>query len=322
MRRAALLLAVALAPRVAAAGDDQAAKNLYELATKEMDQKRYDLACPHLVEVTRLVPGGLGAKLTLAQCWESAGKLASAHAAYVDLEAAAGVAGDAARKAKARKALDELEPKVSLVTLALAPEVQRVAGLAVTLDGAAWASADWSKPRAVEPGAHVVRASAPGRVPYEGRVTLSAVPARVEVKILELPLETAAPPAKDPPAPEKRPEPRPAPREEGPPLHPAFVTGLGLGGLGVVLGGVAVGLGVGALDKFSQSNAGPCDAASNRCDGTGLALRRDAIALGDGSTGVFVAAGLSLAIGAVLAISYAPRKGASESASFGAWRFR
>src|SRR5262245_25783154 len=58
------------------------AEALYDAATKAMDGNDYAAACPKLEEVVRLVPHGVGARLTLARCYEGAGRLASAHASY------------------------------------------------------------------------------------------------------------------------------------------------------------------------------------------------------------------------------------------------
>jgi len=54
------------------------AQALYEQATAEMDAKSDRSACRKLEEVTRIVPEGIGARLTLGRCCEARGSLASA----------------------------------------------------------------------------------------------------------------------------------------------------------------------------------------------------------------------------------------------------
>ena len=63
-------LLIAFAAIQARAADPErvlAAQALYDQATAEMEAKDYPSACSKLEEVTRLVPEGLGAKLTLGQ---------------------------------------------------------------------------------------------------------------------------------------------------------------------------------------------------------------------------------------------------------------
>jgi hypothetical protein len=85
----------------AVAQDDAAAERLYEVATAAMDKGDYATACPKLEEVVRLVPDGIGAKLTLAECYEGAGRLASAWAVYGTARAVAAKAGQPDREKKA-----------------------------------------------------------------------------------------------------------------------------------------------------------------------------------------------------------------------------
>jgi thioredoxin-like negative regulator of GroEL len=81
-----------------AQGDVAAAQALYDKAVEQMAAKSFAEACPKLEEVTRLMPEGLGAKLTLAECYEGQGKLASAWLQYALVEAAAGRADQGERQ--------------------------------------------------------------------------------------------------------------------------------------------------------------------------------------------------------------------------------
>ncbi len=65
------------------------AQALHDQGLKALDAKDYATACPKLEEVVRLVPDGLGARLSLAECYEGADRLASAWTVYLFVESAA-----------------------------------------------------------------------------------------------------------------------------------------------------------------------------------------------------------------------------------------
>ena len=79
----AMSAALPLCPSPAAAQPDDtqrraAAEALFGQATKLMDEKSYDKACPKLEEVVKLQPGKVGTMKTLAECYEATNKTASA----------------------------------------------------------------------------------------------------------------------------------------------------------------------------------------------------------------------------------------------------
>jgi len=81
------------------------------------------------------------------------------------------------------------------------------------------------------------------------------------------------------------------------------VSGVAVGGAGVI--GIVIGsiFGVQALSKKNASNAsGHCD-ASDACDPTGIRLRSDSIRAGNISTATFVIGGVALAGGIVLFVT-------------------
>src|SRR4051794_27618056 len=92
-----LSLAIHAAPSPAAAQDGDVhalATRLFEEAGRAQDRGAYDEACPKFAKVVELEPAKVGAKLALADCYELAGKLASAVAAYRAAGARAAEAGD------------------------------------------------------------------------------------------------------------------------------------------------------------------------------------------------------------------------------------
>lgn len=78
-----------------------AVQALYDVATKAMDVKDYASAGPKLEEAVRLVPSGVGARLTLGECDEAVGKLARAYASFELAESMAAGAKQGERQEKA-----------------------------------------------------------------------------------------------------------------------------------------------------------------------------------------------------------------------------
>src|SRR5262245_61286220 len=74
------------------------AEALFEHASQLLDKHQYEEACPLFIKVVGLQPGKIGAVLALAECWEGAGKLASALARYQDVANLARAAGDRREK--------------------------------------------------------------------------------------------------------------------------------------------------------------------------------------------------------------------------------
>src|SRR5262249_6600998 len=93
-------------------------------------------------------------------------------------------------------------------------------------------------------------------------------------------------------------------------LSASRIVGIALGGGGLVAAGIGIGFGIRALSK-QQDAEEYCD--GNKCDPTGLTLRKEAIAAGDTST-VFVITGLALAGGGVALALANPFSRATRSA--------
>ena len=197
------------------------AEALYRQARELMAAGNYDAACPKLAESQRLDPA-TGTLLNLAACHEKQGKLATAWLEYSDALVAARRDGREDRVEYARQRAAELEPRLSRLTLVLAPEADEPE-LTLELDGASLGRAVLGAATPVDPGAHVVRVSAPGKKPWEQRVQIGAEADQQSLTIPKLdaaPSETAlpAPPtpaplpsAAAPAAPQRDTLPRPIP---------------------------------------------------------------------------------------------------------------
>jgi hypothetical protein len=270
-----------------------------------MDAGRYLEACPKLAESYRLDPA-TGALLATALCYERAGRLASAWAAYTEAAARAKQEGSVDREEVARAKATELEPKLAKLVIELEPGAS-VPGLSVSRDGLVVGEGVFGTALPVDPGPHVVEARAPGRKPFSAHVE-SAGAGLVSVKIPALAAEST-PVAAPVVAPQH--DAGPSSTEEPGFWSPLRVTGVITAGVG--LGGIAVGsvFGAKALSLNSDSKS---DCTGDVCGETGFADRKDARKAGNVST-AFFAGGLGLAaVGVVLVIVGAPR--AKEGSAF------
>lgn len=176
------------------------------------------------------------------------------------------------------------------------------AGVEVKRDGLAIGSALWGTAVPVDPGRHMVRASAPGKETWETTITADQpgktltieVPPLAEAKGAAAPPPPLAPTA-PPPPPDSAP-PRPWQR-------PLGIASLAVGAVGL---GVGTAFGFMAKSTFDASNtSGNCDKKTNRCNDTGLEQRAGAVKRGNIGTGVFIA-GAVLAAGGIVLWATAP----------------
>ena len=307
LRFCTVALALLLAPAAARAQSADpkvmaAAQSLFDQAVEEMAKKNYTSACPKLEQASKMLPEALGAKETLAQCYEAEGRLASAWAQYGLLETLASRAGQAQRAAEAGKKVAELKPKLATLTVEVPDEVRALPGLTISSDKLALGEALWGTAVPVDKGEHVLEVKAPGHRPWSGKVVIGAdgVNERLKVPMLE-----AAEAAPSPVA--------PTPRAWQRPLGIATIV-VGAAGLGV--SGLLAGLAVGK--KNASNEAGHCD-AQNTCDETGLDLRRQAVGLGNGATAALVVGGVLAAGGVVLLVTAPSSKGGPEKTGRVRW---
>jgi hypothetical protein len=167
-RLVAALVALALSaqPFAAEAQDPQrltAAKALFDHAIAAMDQGDYATACRELEEVGRLEPKAIGARLTLAECYERAGRLATAWTAYALAEEAAMQASQPDRQKRAHDRGEALKAKLGRLALEVPGEVRALPGLEIRLDGEVMPPAMWSVPMPLDRGQHTVSVSAAGK---------------------------------------------------------------------------------------------------------------------------------------------------------------
>ncbi len=288
------------------------AQALFDQARDEMKDGHFAEACPKLEEAIRLEPSGAGAKLKLAECYEGAGRLASAFATYVVAETAARAAGRTDRASWAAERAAALKPRLSTLTLSVAESAKGQEGLSLRRDGREIGRAEWGVGVPVDGGTVVVVAEAPGHIARTWKVDVRAEGDAATVVIEPLEAEPASAPAPEPtPPPEavaapppRAVAPRAAPTAEGPHVPTwAWVTG----GVGLASGLVGVGFRVdGVVVEADQADA--CGPARERCprgydvDGTNSRKLLDfGMFVGLGSAGA-AALGIAL-VGAAVGLS-------------------
>jgi hypothetical protein len=277
--------------------DRQAAQALFDKADELMKRRDFAAACPKLEEVTRLVPDGLGAKLTLAECYEGAGKLASAWSTYSQVESLAARLNQPERQTLARDKVAQLKPRLAKLVIKVPPAVSSLAGLEIKRDGKPVGAAQFGEAIPADVGDHTVEATATGKLPWSQPAKIAADGSTVTVEVQPL---KDAPPGTQPPG-----SAAPATPEDEPTwLLPLGIAVGSVGVAGLVVGGVMGGLAMG-----KQSNAEEM-CPNGRCSAEGNDARTSAGTFADVSTAMFIAGGVLAAAGVVIII-VAP-KGSSD----------
>ncbi|NUP12594.1 MAG: hypothetical protein HOW73_41650 [Polyangiaceae bacterium] len=304
---------VMLASPLAFADDAAAAQALFDRAVELMQEKKFDEACPKLEEVTRLIPDGNGAKLTLAECYESQGKTASAWTQYVFVQTAAARSGQTDRAQLATEKAAALKPKLARLTIKVPDAVKQLPSLSVTRGGVAVGAAQYGEAIPIDVGSHVVEVKAPGKKPWKQEVKVPADGAQLAVDVPELeddPNATAEPEGNGT-------APGTAPASKPTWLFPAgFIVG-GVGVAALAAGGALGGL---ALSKSSEAED---ECPRGFCSATGNELVAESGTFADVATGLFIGGGV-LAAGGILMVILAPKgDDAQEPPTTGSirWRF-
>jgi serine/threonine-protein kinase len=273
------------------AGQRATAEALFQQAAELMDQKRFSEACEQFAASQELDPG-LGTTLYLADCYEQAGKTASAWALFQEAADGARRAQQADREQIANERAANLKGRLSKLELEV-PAARRVPGLELRINDTLVPSASWNVPMPVDPGASRIEARAPGKKPWLATVKVAEGPAnqRVDVPALEnapeaLSGESASVVSE-----------RLAPRNPGATQR---TIGYVVGAVGVV--GLAVGgyFGYRAM-SLNKDSKGSCRADDpNACTSEGAAMREDAQSAATLSTVAGIGGGALLAGGITL----------------------
>jgi len=310
-------------------GDVVVAEALFRDGRQLLAQKDYAHACPKLAESFRRDPAS-GTLLALAMCHERDGKVASAWGEYADVASRSKLEGRADRAKAARAKADELEPRVSKLTISISPDYGDTAGLEVKRNGVVVQTALLGTALPVDGGTQTVEATAPGKKKWRAQMALAASGDRQMITVPKLedegdPPRAVAKPAATPRA--RAPEPPSVPTKEDAPAEPtpapkpdvasdiaASITpdadsGRGLTGtqrLGIATGAAGlVGLGAGAFFTFravSKNNDSKSGCYGDMCLPGAKQDRLDARTAGNLATIGFIAGGALTAAGVVMYI--------------------
>lgn len=277
---------IAVAPHARAQQDAASAEALFRDGMTLLDSGRYAEACQKLADSHKLDPAS-GTLLALALCHEKQGHTASAWAAYVDAANLARRDGRRDREETAQRRAAELEKQLARLTIDLSPAARAITGIDVKRDGQSVPASAIGSPLPIDPGEHVIEASAPRKRPT--RLTVRIEPSNATaVTIPDLADEVAAAPASA----------DPVHAEEPRGFHPRRTLGVIIGGVG--LASIAAG-GLFGMQAFSKADESRERCPSSRCsDRSALDLNDDARAAATLSN-VFIGVGAAAAVaGAVL----------------------
>jgi hypothetical protein len=299
-----LVLALGLAwPGAARAqGGDRAAlaQGLYDAAAELIKAGRFAEACPKLEESQRLDPA-MGTQFFLAGCYEKTGRPTSAWSQFLEVAAAAKAARNTVRENTARARAAALELQLPRLRVALGAGVAGLPGLEVSRDGQRLDRVAWDAPVPVDLGEHVVRARAPGKADWEGRITIRELGQKAEVTVPPLADAPSSPRAAAP----IQPGPSPDLGSEGTPaaappsgMPGQRVAAIVVGSLGVAGLGAGGALGLLAKSAWHDANAGCPTHTGCSVEAHDQSTRSVSLALG--STIAFAAGGAAVATAVIL----------------------
>jgi hypothetical protein len=293
----ALLLAAPAAHAEPTANQRATAEALFRKATELMDAQKFSEACDKFQASQELDPT-LGTMLYLADCYDRAGRSASAWALFQTASQKARLAEQPDRERIAKQRADDLEARLSLLEVRVDAKRQ-IPGLEVSVGGTAVSAASFNTELPFDPGPTRVEARAPGRKPWSTTVTLAAGPATQAIEIPELSVLPRAATPRD----SKR------TAEHDRSSNGQATLGVVTGIVGLVTLGVAGYFGYRAYDLNRQSKA-QCRAEDrNACTPAGVGLRDDARMAGTLST-VTATSGALLVAGGFVILLTAPSDGA------------
>ncbi|HWZ87388.1 MAG TPA: tetratricopeptide repeat protein [Polyangiaceae bacterium] len=259
---------------VSAAADDTHSAHadaLFRQGQALLSQGKIDAACAKF-EASETWENGLGTLLHLGDCYERAGRSASAWHTFLEAEAVAQAKKDPDREQVAAERVAALEPKLSRVVFVV-PPTSRVPGLAVQLGTNTIPASSWGMIIPVDAGTQRVSVSAKGHRPWLTDVEVSRSEGR-EYRIVVPTLE---------PMPEPNTNRRTAFRTAG------IVTG------SVGLAGIGAGAVFGALSK-NADDASTCARGVIQCG----SKSNTASAYSEASTVSLAVGGALLATGVTL----------------------
>jgi hypothetical protein len=244
----AFVIACASFENAAHAENRELAIQLFEQGQKDWAKEKYADACAKYDAAHHAAPTMLGVLQNLALCNEKVGKNATAYAQYKELLFAAKKVGDADRETTAKTRSDALQPKLSYLKISADP----TPGLTIHRDGEDVPSAMLGSEFPVDPGKHVIEATAPGYSVWSTSVSIGAAG---DKKTLSIPKLSLAPVSE----------------KNAPPNKAKRNVGFALAGLGVAGIGVGAVTGLMAMSDTNNAKSDPL-LCQLKCTGAGRAV--------------------------------------------------
>jgi serine/threonine-protein kinase len=285
---ALLALTVATTARAQTTDNKAAADALFDEGQKLVAKGDYAEGCAKFEASLKLLVR-VGVKLNLADCYEKAGRTASAWAEFRDAASLAGKNGDEKREKFARERVAALEPYLAKLVIKVSA-AGRIDGLTITRDGLPVPEALYDTAVPVDPGEHTIVAKAPHARTWSEKITV----VREKEHTVEVP----------------RLEPRTTAEDSGFVIDPERARvahkrksiALVVGAVGLAAAGATVAMTLVAKSKWDDAIGSHCD-AQRVCDATGLSESGDARTLGDFSTVTAIVGGAALATAIVLYVT-------------------
>ncbi len=272
-----------------------AAEALFDEGNQLLSSGRINEACAKF-EASQALDAGIGTLLYLGDCYERAGRTASAWASFREAESLARASGQGERAQIAATRVGALEGRLPRVAVVIQPN-DRVAGMKVQLAGVDVAIASLGAYLPVDPGEQTVVVSAPGHQPFLKHLLVAQSGGRYRVLVPKL---------------------EPLPHAEV--VHEES-DGTGFRTAGIITGSAGVlGLGAGAVfgvmaAKKNDDSLEYCPDEPNHCTPEGVELRKQAGDFADIATASVVAGGGLLATGIVLYVVAPSRRHEQVSAT-------
>jgi len=167
------------------------ADRLFQEARALLARGQIDEACSKFGESNELLPRS-GTLLNLAVCLAQSGRAVAAFPLFEQALEQAVKDGRADREELARTHLEELKAKLAWLSVSVG-QAEPLPDLTVQVDGVAWQHLGILQP--IEPGSHVVTASAPGHARFESAIAIDPGTSRtVDLPPLALQTEEASVP--------------------------------------------------------------------------------------------------------------------------------
>jgi tetratricopeptide (TPR) repeat protein len=287
------LLVASAPPRHAGAQASPEAEKLFRDGKELMKAGSFAQACDAFESSQKLEPN-IAALLSLADCRERNGQLASAWALFLDAaRTTRGNKDDARLNATANRRASALEPRLSYLTISV-PDDSRVAGLEITRNDVPAEPGTWNRAVPLDGGVYTIQGKAPGHEAWSTRITVAPERDHKTVEVPRFKALRAMARVVEPKLSE------PAPPRQG------WFTGqrkiaAGVGAAGLIALGVGTALGLQASGTWDDAQARYRSAVAAHADtAPAEKLRRDATSRANQSTVAFGIGAAAVVTGAVL----------------------